>query len=286
LQFRSRPASVRHFSSSETHGYVLFPNVVHGRVVELQGRVYPMPRPPSHVPQAVCPDPPPVQCRGCRGRSRVMESLYFVTPRGRTQSQCVGALRHRRLAAGVVPAVSPGGLGLRRLDRDAPDRAIALARTFGARGRVLVPPEDLGPKGDLNDWLRVGAKCDPAVFRSMLERALATSPTPGRFRSSGYRLPVRLNGRGGGTAQLALSSLPPRRGSVDQVLRVPPGPGAAPVGRASARANDPWFFTDITEPISLRIAFTLNDINLIATADPGEFCAAQLEASVAFGVVG
>ena len=64
------------------------------------------------------------------------------------------------------------------LDRDATDRAIALARTFGARGRVLIPPEDLGPKGDLNDWLRVGAKADPAVFRALLEQALATSPTP------------------------------------------------------------------------------------------------------------
>jgi hypothetical protein len=41
-----------------------------------------------------------------------------------------------------------------------------------------VPPEELGPKGDLNDWLRVGAKGDPALFRSLLERALATSATP------------------------------------------------------------------------------------------------------------
>jgi hypothetical protein len=65
------------------------------------------------------------------------------------------------------------------LDRDATDRAVALARTFvDTRGRVLVPPEELGPKGDLNDWLRVGAKGDPAAFRSLLERALAASPTP------------------------------------------------------------------------------------------------------------
>ena len=64
------------------------------------------------------------------------------------------------------------------LDRDATDRAIALGRTFGTRGRVLIPPEDLGPKGDLNDWLRVGAKGDPAAVRSLLERALATSVTP------------------------------------------------------------------------------------------------------------
>jgi len=64
------------------------------------------------------------------------------------------------------------------LDRDATDRAIALARTFGTRGRVLILPEDVGPKGDLSDWLRLGAKGDPAAFRSILERALATSPTP------------------------------------------------------------------------------------------------------------
>jgi hypothetical protein len=64
------------------------------------------------------------------------------------------------------------------LDRDVTDRAIALARTSGTRGRVLTPPEDLGPKGDLNESLRVGAKGDLAAFRSVLEQALATSPTP------------------------------------------------------------------------------------------------------------
>jgi hypothetical protein len=63
------------------------------------------------------------------------------------------------------------------LGRDAIDRAIA-PRAFGTRGRVLIPPEDLGPKGDLNDWLRVGTKGDPAVFRNILERALAASATP------------------------------------------------------------------------------------------------------------
>ncbi len=76
------------------------------------------------------------------------------------------------------------------LDRDATDRGIALARTFGTRGRVLIPPEDLGPKGDLNDWLRVGANGDAAVFRSILERALATSPTPWALQIQ--RLPAGL----------------------------------------------------------------------------------------------
>jgi hypothetical protein len=29
------------------------------------------------------------------------------------------------------------------------DKSIALAQEFGRRGRVIVPPEELGPKGDL-----------------------------------------------------------------------------------------------------------------------------------------
>jgi hypothetical protein len=64
------------------------------------------------------------------------------------------------------------------LDRDVTDRAISIARTFGTRGRVIIPPEDLGPKGDLNDWLRMGAQGDPAAVRSLLEQAIAASPTP------------------------------------------------------------------------------------------------------------
>jgi hypothetical protein len=77
------------------------------------------------------------------------------------------------------------------LDRDATDGVIAFARTFGTRGRVLVPPEDLGPKGDLNDWLRVGAKGDPAAFRSVLDRALVASPTSWALQIQ--RLPADLS---------------------------------------------------------------------------------------------
>ena len=76
------------------------------------------------------------------------------------------------------------------LDRDATDRAIALARTFGTRGRVLILPEELGPKGDLNDSLRPGAKADSAAFRSVLERVLAMSPTPWALQIQ--RLPADL----------------------------------------------------------------------------------------------
>jgi hypothetical protein len=55
---------------------------------------------------------------------------------------------------------------------------------------VLIPPEDLGPKCDLNDWMRVGAKGDNAAFRSMLERAHAMSPTPWALQIQ--RLPAGL----------------------------------------------------------------------------------------------
>ena len=83
-----------------------------------------------------------------------------------------------RLAAGMVTAVPASGPGVRRPGsrRDRPGyRARADVRDPRA---VLIPPEDLGPKGDLNDWLRLGAKGDFAAFRSILERALAASLTP------------------------------------------------------------------------------------------------------------
>ena len=55
---------------------------------------------------------------------------------------------------------------------------------------MLIPPEELGPRGDLNDWLRVGGKGDPAAFRSALERALPASPTPWALQID--RLPTNL----------------------------------------------------------------------------------------------
>ena len=90
----------------------------------------------------------------------------------------VRALRHRRLAAGLAAVVPASGPGLRRArprcDRPG-DRARAHVRDSRARPS---PSGDLGPKGDLNDWLRLGPKGDAAVFQSVLEQALAASPTP------------------------------------------------------------------------------------------------------------
>jgi len=72
------------------------------------------------------------------------------------------------------------------LDRDATDRAIALARTFDTRGRVLIPPEDLGPKGDLNDWQWWERRAIPPRFGPSWSGRSRRAPTPGRSRSSGY----------------------------------------------------------------------------------------------------
>ena len=38
---QDKAGAVRDFFASETSGYILFPNVVHSRVVDLQGRAYP-----------------------------------------------------------------------------------------------------------------------------------------------------------------------------------------------------------------------------------------------------
>jgi hypothetical protein len=58
------------------------------------------------------------------------------------------------------------------------DQAIAVAKDFGVRGRLLVPPQDLGPKGDLNDWLVGPAGRDPKRFQELLAGVMAQGPSP------------------------------------------------------------------------------------------------------------
>jgi hypothetical protein len=43
LVVQDKAVTARDFFAGETSGYILFPNVVHGRVVDLQGRAYPTP---------------------------------------------------------------------------------------------------------------------------------------------------------------------------------------------------------------------------------------------------
>jgi DNA primase len=171
LVVRDKAGAVRDFFASETSGYILFPNVVHGRVVDLHGRAYPTPSRRSTYLNL----PAPIRHLYNAGDA-CQRSVILCEGIPDTLSILVSGLKETG-ACGLygTGGWQPAWLPLFRkatrvyvaLDRDATDRAIALARTFGTRGRVLVPPEELGPKGDLNDWLRVGAKGDPAAFRSI-----------------------------------------------------------------------------------------------------------------------
>jgi hypothetical protein len=156
--------------------------VVHGHVVDLQGRAYPMPawrsaylnlpRPIRHLYNAG-----DAGQRGVILCEEIPDTLSVLLAGLKDTGAC-GLYGTGGWQPVWLPLFRRVGRVYVALDRDATDRAIVLARMFGARGRVVIPPDDLGPKGDLNDWLRLGAKGNPAAFRSILERALVASPTP------------------------------------------------------------------------------------------------------------
>ena len=179
---QDKAGGARDFFASETSGYILFPNVVHGRAVDLQGRAYPTPARRS----AYLNRPGPIgdlYNAGDAGQRSVIlcegiPDTLSVLASGLRDTGACGLYGTGGWQPAWLPLFRRAGRVYVALDRDATDRAISIARTFGTRGRVIIPPEDLGPKGDLNDWLRVSGKGDATLFRSILERALQTSPTP------------------------------------------------------------------------------------------------------------
>jgi DNA primase catalytic core len=159
-------------------GRIVFPNRASGHTIDLQGRAFPTDREPRYLnlPGArrriyhadACAHPQVVLCEGIPD---TLSALAAGAPacgiygtQGWTRDYQPLFRRCRRVYVA--------------LDRDATERAIAIAKDFGVRGRVLVPPEELGQKGDLNDWLRGPAKSDPARLKTLLEAAMAASPTP------------------------------------------------------------------------------------------------------------
>ena len=152
-----------------------------GRVPRAAGR-------PADVDVVIADTPPrlPAQLREAVGDPLRGNSGQTICARGRASGhRPVRALRHRRLAAGVAADVPPGQPSIRRA-RPRRDRSghCARAHVRGPRTRPC-PAGGPGPKGDLNDWLRVGARGDPAAFRSVLERALAASPIPWALQIQG-----------------------------------------------------------------------------------------------------
>jgi DNA primase len=182
LVVQDKAGGTRDFFASETQGYILFPNVVHGHVVDLQGRAYPTPSRRSAYLNLPVPIRHLYNAGDVGQRSVILcegiPDTLSVLAAGLPDTGACGLYRTGGWQPAWLPLFRRAARVYAALDRDATDRAIALARTFGTRGRVLIPPEDLGPKGDLNDWLRVAGKGDPAAFRLLLEQALATSPTP------------------------------------------------------------------------------------------------------------
>jgi DNA primase catalytic core len=174
-----RPSGPRNPRQDYFLGRIIFPVTLVGRVIDLQGRAFPdRPRTPRYLNLP-------------RGRRRLYNAEdasreYVVLCEGIPDTLSV-------LAAGLPACGIYGTQGwtdelqvhfrsCRRvyvaLDRDAAGRAIPLAKRFGLRGRVLTPPPELGPKGDLNDWLVQIAHRDPQRFRALLLAALAQAPTP------------------------------------------------------------------------------------------------------------
>gem|GEM_PF-1579806 len=181
-----QPATDRTPRRDYFRGRIIFPNLVRGRAVDLQGRAWPNREPryltlPSHANGD----------EELYGHPRV----YNAEAASRAHVVvCEGIPDTLSVLAGGLPACGIYGTqgwrdGYRALfrsasrvyvamDRDAQDAAIAIASAFGTRGRVLVPPEALGEHGDLNDWLVTLAGRDPARFAAMLRDAMAAAPTP------------------------------------------------------------------------------------------------------------
>ena len=112
LVVRDKVGHVRDFFATETHGYIVFPNVVHGHVVDLQGRAYPTPARRS----AYLNRPGPISHLYNAGDAGLRSVIFMRRHSGRAvcarlQSPGHGgvrALRHRRLATDVAAPVSPG----------------------------------------------------------------------------------------------------------------------------------------------------------------------------------
>ena len=167
-----RPDGRDHFS-----GYITIPNRIGQRVVDLQGRAFPE---EPERPRWLCRpgatrwlwnegvlragSPRVIIAEGLTdGLSLVLAGFDAVAVYGQAGFRVEWVGRFARVREVVVA-----------YDRDAVIRAVQVAKLFGPRGRVLLLPKELGPHGDLNDWLVRCGSVDR--FRTELARALRTAP--------------------------------------------------------------------------------------------------------------
>lgn len=188
LVLKYRNGRLRDFFWSDTRGYVIFPNLVDGKAIGLQGRAYPagsttkskyLNLPGSTHQLYNLRDAAFPSVILCEGIPDTMSAILAKVPDTGAcgimgqQGWQDDWLRLFRRVKRIYVAVHP----------DATLRAIDLARAFGTRGRVLPVPEGLGTKDDpgkrdLNNWLCGPAERDPDKFRPLLQGAMLASLTP------------------------------------------------------------------------------------------------------------
>jgi hypothetical protein len=175
------PQGPRDFFWSPSCGYIIFPNTAGPHVIGLQGRAHPTApdrskylNPAGSRHQLYNRDGARAErVILCEGIPDTLSVLLAQLPR----TGACGILGTEGWRADFSPYFARARRIYVALDRDAHHRAIALALEFGTRGRLLTPPQELGPKGDMNDWLVSLARRDPQEFARQLETALATAPT-------------------------------------------------------------------------------------------------------------
>jgi DNA primase len=139
LVVQDKAGAARDFFASETTGYILFPNTMHGRVVDLQGRAYPTPSRRSaylNRPGAIRH----LYNAGDVGQRSVIlcegiPDTLSVLVTGLKDTGACGLHGTGGWQPTWLPLFRRAGRVYVALDRDTTDRAIALARTFGTRGR-------------------------------------------------------------------------------------------------------------------------------------------------------
>ena len=154
-------------------GYIVLPVSLRSRYVDLQGRAFPEGSGKPRYRNL------PVERTHMYGEDNLSSRRVLV---------CEGIFDALSARLCGFPAVATYGTGGFKphwkarfsrcevvyvcFDRDALVRAARLAVLFGVRGRVVILPESLGPKGDLNDLLRSsGPQKAAEVLRELTRKA-------------------------------------------------------------------------------------------------------------------
>jgi DNA primase len=167
---------VRDFFGSSGGGYVIFPNPGRrGAVVDLQGRAFPD---DGNKPKYL---------NLPKGRRFLFNEIVLPQEAVVLTEGIPDALSCLLVGQPAIAIYGTGGFSAKFVNRfarcwrvyvafdlDVHDRSIDVAMQFGLRGRVLVLPERLGRKGDLNDLL---VALGPEGFAHELELLLRTAAT-------------------------------------------------------------------------------------------------------------